>query len=250
VHVQKIQSLAQILYPYAFSKLLPILFLFLLLLLLANTPSLSAFSFQNVIDQASKLAKKPYQGTPGHVPDFLLDIDYDEWRDIRFKGDQALWLKDKTSFTVQFFHPGLLYNRTVTIYTVDSTGVRPVSFSPDLFDYGDSEIKDRIPFNLGFAGFRLHYPINTSELPGRSHCFLGCQLFSGCGGKPDLWPFRPGPCNRYRPSFGRRVSLLYHFLAGETGARRSENDPLRALGQSEPHRRLPLFGSTWKRHHC
>lgn len=159
------------------SKLLPILFLFLLLLLLGNTPSLSAFSFQNVIDQANKLAKKPYEGPQGHVPDFLLDIDYDEWRDIRFKGDQALWLKDKTSFTVQFFHPGLLYNRTVTIHTVDSTGVRPVSFSPDLFDYGDSEIKDRIPFNLGFAGFRLHYPINTSSYRDEVIVFLGASYF-------------------------------------------------------------------------
>jgi glucans biosynthesis protein len=143
----------------------------------------AAFTLQDVIDQARKLSKKPYQDHQGQVPEFLLKIKYDDWRDIRFKTDQALWLKDNLPFTVQFFHPGLYYNRTVNIYEVDNSGPHPVAFSPDLFDYGKNEFKDRIPSNLGFAGFRIHYPINTSTYRDEVIVFLGASYFRAVGKK-------------------------------------------------------------------
>jgi glucans biosynthesis protein len=144
---------------------------------LARAEAKGGFSLQNVIDQASKLAKKPYIDHQGHVPEFLLKIKYDDWRDIRFKTDQALWLKDNLPFTVQFFHPGLYYNRTVNIYEVDAAGPHPVAFSSDLFDYGRNDFKDRIPSNLGFAGFRVHYPINTPTYRDEAIVFLGASYF-------------------------------------------------------------------------
>jgi periplasmic glucans biosynthesis protein len=146
-------------------------------LLLGQAEAKEGFSLQNVIDQARKLAKKPYVDHQGKVPDFLLKIKYDDWRDIRFKPDQALWLKDNLPFTVQFFHPGLYYNRTVNIYEVDATGPHPVPFSSDLFDYGRNDFKDRMPSNLGFAGFRVHYPINTPAYRDEVIVFLGASYF-------------------------------------------------------------------------
>jgi glucans biosynthesis protein len=134
------------------------------------------FSLQNVIDEARKLAKQPYR-IEGRIPDFLLKIGYDDWREIRFEPSKALWANDKIPFTVQFFHPGFYYNRTVAIYTVDSKGVRPVPFSPDLFDYGKNDFKDKVPENLGFAGFRIHYPINTPEYQDEVAVFLGASYF-------------------------------------------------------------------------
>jgi glucans biosynthesis protein len=138
------------------------------------------FSLQNVIDEARKLAKKPYH-PEGRIPDFLLNIGYDDWRDIRFEPSKALWLNDKLPFTVQFFHPGFYYDRTVAIYTVDSKGVRPVPFSPDLFDYGKNDFKDKVPANLGFAGFRIHYPINTPDYYDEVAVFLGASYFRAVG---------------------------------------------------------------------
>jgi glucans biosynthesis protein len=138
------------------------------------------FSLQNVIDEARKLAKKPYHAE-GRIPDFLLNMGYDDWRDIRFEPSKALWLNDKLPFTVQFFHPGFYYDRTVAIYTVDSRGVRPVPFSPDFFDYGKNDFKDKVPANLGFAGFRVHYPINTPEYRDEVAVFLGASYFRAVG---------------------------------------------------------------------
>jgi glucans biosynthesis protein len=63
------------------------------------------------------------------------------------------------------------------IHTIDSTGVRPVRFSTDLFDYGKNEFKDKVPANLGFAGFRIHYPINTPHYQDEVTVFLGASYF-------------------------------------------------------------------------
>jgi glucans biosynthesis protein len=34
----------------------------------------------------------------------------------------------------------------------------PVPYAANLFDYGRNKIEGALPINLGFAGFRLHYP--------------------------------------------------------------------------------------------
>jgi len=48
----------------------------------------NAFSFQSVVEEAKKLSENPYKTPKGEVPDPLLAIDYDQWRDIRFKTRQ------------------------------------------------------------------------------------------------------------------------------------------------------------------
>lgn len=133
------------------------------------------FSYQTVIDKAKRLAGKPFKVSEGEVPDFLLKINFDEWRDIRFEPEKALWKKENLPFTVQFFHLGLYYDRRVAINVVDPAGVRPVLFSPDLFDYGRNTFKESVPRDLGFAGFRIHYPINRKDYHDEVAVFLGAS---------------------------------------------------------------------------
>jgi len=132
-------------------------------------------AFQTVIDRAKKLASKPFKDTEGEVPEFLLKLSFDEWRDLRFEPDKALWKKERLPFTIQFFHLGLYYNRRVRIHVVDTTGVHTVPFSTDLFDYGRNTFKESIPKDLGFAGFRIHYPINTKDYHDEVAVFLGAS---------------------------------------------------------------------------
>ena len=120
----------------------------------------AGFGFQNVVAMANELAREPFDDGKGEVPDFLVNLDYDSWRDIRFKPEHALWINEKRPFTVQFFHPGLFYDRPVKINVIESPGIRQVRFSPDLFTYGKNTFQEKVPPDLGFAGFRLHAPIN------------------------------------------------------------------------------------------
>jgi glucans biosynthesis protein len=81
---------------------------------------------------------------------------------------------------VQFFHPGLFYDRTVRVHEVDAKGVvRDVPFSPDAFDYGNNTFASRVPQDLGYAGFRLHFPINRSDYKDEVLVFLGATYFRG-----------------------------------------------------------------------
>ncbi|MFH1480557.1 MAG: glucan biosynthesis protein G [Pseudomonadota bacterium] len=149
---------------------------FLPAVMAAGTPG-KAFNYQKVVTLARQLAAKSYQAPEKKVPEFLLRIDYDDWRDIRFRQERALWIKENLPFVVQFFHPGLLYDRPVKINVVNTHGVRPLGFSPDLFDYGKNDFKDRLPRDLGFAGFRIHYSINTPEYKDEIVAFLGATYF-------------------------------------------------------------------------
>lgn len=88
----------------------------------------------------------------------------------------------ETPFTVQFFHPGLYYDRTVGITIVNSAGeTRLFPFSKALFDYKSEEVKALVPDNLGFAGFRLHYPLNKEDYHDEVAVFLGASYFRAIG---------------------------------------------------------------------
>lgn len=145
-----------------------------------------AFDLDDAAAQAEALAKRPYQSPPGGddagaVPDWLLEISYDQWRDIRFRSDEALWRGASSRFEVQFFHPGLFYDRTVKVNVVDAEGIRPVPFSPSQFDYGGNDFASRVPQDLGFAGLRFHFPIKQPDYKDEVIVFLGASYFRAIG---------------------------------------------------------------------
>src|SRR5690606_27552811 len=106
-------------------------------LLLVFLPAIAgAFGLDDVARRAEEAAQRPYQDPRGAVPEWLLQISYDQWRDIRFRPEQALWRGQRSNFEIQFFHPGLFYDRTVKVHVVDAEGLHEAAFSPSQFDYG------------------------------------------------------------------------------------------------------------------
>jgi len=140
-----------------------------------------AFDFDEVTAKAKSLAAQPYQDPVATVPEWLAQLSYDQWRDIRFRAERALWRDRGLPFEVQFFHPGLYYDRIVALSEVDSAGVHPITFSPGHFDYGRNDIASRVPQDLGFAGFRLHYPIKAPAYKDEVIVFLGASYFRAVG---------------------------------------------------------------------
>jgi glucans biosynthesis protein len=124
--------------------------------------------------QAKVLAEKPYVLKPSPVPEALLKLSYDQYRDIRFRPEESLWRRDRLPFELQLFHPGFNFDRTVQINTISGRSVDPVPFSPGLFDYGMNRIP-RASSTIGFAGFKILYPLNK---PGDElGAFLGVSYF-------------------------------------------------------------------------
>jgi glucans biosynthesis protein len=144
-------------------------------------PSQAPFDFDDVIQKAQHLSGVAWQEPASEVPDWLLKITYDQWRDIRFRPERALWRDKKLPFQVQFFHPGLYYNRVVKAHVVQDGKARPYPFSPNLFDYGLNDFASRVPQDLGFAGLRVHYPIKTKDYYDEVIVFLGATYFRSLG---------------------------------------------------------------------
>ena len=140
-----------------------------------------AFGFEDAAKRAEKLARSPFKDPRGEVPEWLLQISYDQWRDIRFRPEASLWRGKNSNFEVQFFHPGLYYDRTVRMHEVDSAGVRAFEFNPNQFDYGKNDFASRVPQDMGFAGFRVHFPIKTAAYKDEVIVFVGASYFRAVG---------------------------------------------------------------------
>ncbi len=132
-----------------------------------------------VAKKAEDRAHRPFRSPRADLPDVLRadKLDYDKYREIRFRRDQALWSTDKLPFQIEFFHPGYLYEEPVHINEFSLNYVQPVRFVQDFFDYGKLRIKKQIPANTGYAGFRILYPLNDTNRFDELGAFLGASYF-------------------------------------------------------------------------
>lgn len=142
---------------------------------------LQSFGFQDVAERAQKLAQAAYQKPARSVPKALEQLSYDQYRDIRFKPEKSLWRGQKLPFEVAFFHQGLFFGSPVKIHEVIGGVAREVVFDPSLFDYGANKLDPKDLEGLGYAGFRVHYPINTPKYKDEILVFLGASYFRALG---------------------------------------------------------------------
>jgi glucans biosynthesis protein len=150
-----------------------------------NTAEVAPFSFADVRQRAVELASRPYEAQPDDLPQAVRDLNYDQYRDIRFRPEQALWRGEGLPFEVQFFQRASFdfmdapLNK-VMINVVDQGQVTRVSYRSDLFDFGRNVVTE-LPADLGFAGFRLHYPLHSQEYYDEVVVFLGASYFRALG---------------------------------------------------------------------
>jgi len=137
-------------------------------------PGDDLFDFEMLRYRARTLAARPYEPPPNLLPKSLRQLNYDEYRDIRFNPSESHWRREQLPFQLQFFHPGFMFSKTVQVNELDDGSVVPIPFSQRLFDYGRNRI-GAVPGSVGFAGLRILYPLNK---PGDElGAFLGASYF-------------------------------------------------------------------------
>ena len=128
---------------------------------------------------AQELAQKSFEAPDGKLPEPLAHLTYDQYRDFRFDPQRALWRDQGLLFTLQLFHRGFLYTNRVDLYEVVDGVAQPIRYSPDLFTFGANP---RPPDDdLGFAGFRIHTPLNRPDYFDEVAAFLGASYFRAVG---------------------------------------------------------------------
>ncbi len=214
---------------------------------------------------AQDRAAHPYRNRSPTLPQNLSKLSYDQYRDIRFHRASALWY-DHALFEVQFFHRGFNFDRRVNVSEVTPEGVRAVTYNPAMFEFGPLAQQLKLPADLGFAGFRVHYPLNSPTYKDEVMVFLGASYFRVLGRNQlyglsargvavntatadgeefpyftDFWLVRPDPKQRtmaiYALLDSPSVTGAYHFEL-----RPGTTTQVEVTGQLYPRRAIEKLG--------
>ena len=185
----------------------------------ADSASGTAFGPSSVRDLARALAAKSFEPPDEKLPDALKNLNYDQYRSIRFLPEHALWRGEKRPFEVQFFHRGFFYKNRVDIFEVADGRAVPIPYRRDDFSFGEG-IGQWPDVDLGFAGFRMHAPINRPDYYDEVCVFLGASYFRAVA-KGEIYGLSArGLVDRHRRDQGRRISRCSRH-SGWRGRRRT-----------------------------
>lgn len=147
----------------------------------APAPGVPPFSFETVRQTAKALAETEYMKPTVELPEPFSNLSYDQYRDIRFKADQAIWKGQGTGFELQPFAMGWLYDTPVDVHVVENGEVRKLVADGRLFTLGPliGSGPESAPF--GFSGFRVHSPINRSDYFDEYVVFQGASYLRAVG---------------------------------------------------------------------
>ena len=135
------------------------------------------FSFDGLVASARELALKPFLAAPVRGAELLDKIDFDAYQKITFRAEDSLF--KGTRYPVRLFHLGRFFKSPVKIAIVEGGQSRNVLYSPDLFTFGADakSIAEKLPDDLGFAGFRVHEGDTNNDWLA----FLGAAYFRTAG---------------------------------------------------------------------
>ncbi|MCL2898586.1 glucan biosynthesis protein G [Brenneria tiliae] len=140
-----------------------------------------AFSIDDVAQQAEKLAAKSFEAPKSNLPAPLRDMKFADYQQIVFNHEKSYWNTLQTPFKLQFYHQGMYFDTPVKINEVTATTVNEIKYSADYFNFGSVNHDPETVKNLGFAGFKVLYPINIADKDDEIVSMLGASYFRVVG---------------------------------------------------------------------
>src|ERR1044071_7567277 len=77
-------------------------------------PVPAQFGFANIDRLAGEGAAKPFQDTSPKLPQPIANLSYDQYRDIRYRPQDAIW-HGQSMFEVQMFHRGVNFDKHMNL---------------------------------------------------------------------------------------------------------------------------------------
>ncbi len=139
------------------------------------------FDARTVVDLARALSKAPYAVPRTTLPESLAKLEYDQYRDIRFRPSATLWVEPGQRFRLQVLPPGYLFKVPVEIAIVRRGRAEHLAYRPDLFTTGKLVPGPLPAEDVGFSGFRLLSPINAGHRFDEIAVFQGASYFRSLG---------------------------------------------------------------------
>lgn len=139
------------------------------------------FTRSTVTEIARRLSRVPFAAPASRLPDVLQNLTYDQYRDIRFKTAASVWQGSGLPFTLQLFHPGFYFKEPIEVAIVKDGEAKHLPYSTDLFDFGPLVPKGIPNTDIGFAGIRIHGPLNKPDYFDEIVVFQGASYFRSLG---------------------------------------------------------------------
>ena len=138
------------------------------------------FGFEDVVRRARDLSTAPLAPIPA-LPEPLARLDPALAREIRFRPERAFLAGDGSQFRLETMHLDARSARPVTVNLIRDGIATPIPYAASLFDYGKARFEKPLPLNLGFAGFRLRFPLNDPRAFDDTLVFTSASPFKFLG---------------------------------------------------------------------
>ena len=161
---------------------------------------------------------QPYQAAPA-ADARLAALSYDDYRDIRFRPERALWRDSGSLFQLQFFPLGRGFTRPLRLFEL--VGRRSCArwrCRPRTSASARVAPPAVRAAGAGAAGWRLSYPLNDAERPDEVIVFLGASYFRALGARQLYGLSARGLAVDTVGGQRRGVPGLHHLLVRAAGA--------------------------------
>ncbi len=152
-----------------------------LALLLAPPLARAAFGLDTLAEQARRLAAQPYEAPPVSRHPRLAALSYDDYRDLRFRPEAAVWRAEGLPFELQFFHAGRGFMQPLRLYEIVDGVEKPLTLPYGAFDYGRAAPAVAGAEAAEVVGFRVHTALNDPAYKDELVAFLGASYFRALG---------------------------------------------------------------------
>lgn len=134
------------------------------------------FSRDWLLAKARSLAEKPYAAPKAQIDKRWLEINYDQYRDIRVPESARLWLNDGLPFQLDLLPAGFFFKEPVEASIVEGDQATVQQPSAGQFSFGPA-LGTPPDAPLPFSGFRLRNQINTAGVMDEFIVFQGASYF-------------------------------------------------------------------------
>lgn len=140
-----------------------------------------AFSLDDVAAKAKELSGQKFVAPKSNLPASFSGMKYADYQQITFNQDKAYWKDAKTPFRLNFYHEGMHYSVPVKINEVTANNVEEIKYDPSMFNFGNLQVDQAQLKDLGFAGFKVLYPLNKADKHDELMTMLGASYFRVIG---------------------------------------------------------------------
>jgi glucans biosynthesis protein len=144
-----------------------------------NAPA--GFSLDDVVKKAKVLVSAPYAAPVSNLPESFRKLQFADYQKIQPRRDRFAWSDLETPFKLAFYHQGMQFNTPVRVNELVDGGVRELPYDPSCFDFGDLHFDRDQTSKLGWAGFRVLFPINQPGKNDEVMSVLGASYFRVIG---------------------------------------------------------------------